>query len=163
MIQIIEHVSFSHKPLELKRHSSQLCRLPLWLEGNIFLCSEILLQCSQYSVPTHISCAFDRASTSDCRNMSSLKSQGSLLKFLCKWNPREEPAGFPRHNWSLLSKRLWRRQNLQRLVCMNNVNHQGDVCAQWKVTVSCLPCIQSVQRAFRSNVFQSTSTKLFFS
>lgn len=45
---------------------------------------------------------------------------------------------------------------------MNNVDHQGDVCAQWKVTASCLPCIQSVQRAFRSEFFQSTSTKLFF-
>lgn len=45
---------------------------------------------------------------------------------------------------------------------MNNVNHQGDVCAQWKVMASCLPSIQSVQRAFRWEFFQSTSTKLLF-
>lgn len=89
------------------------------------------------------------------------KHQGSLLVFPCKSNPRGEPAGFPRHDWSLLSKRPWRIEHFQHLVCMNNVNHEGDVCAQWKVNTSCC-CVFKVSRGLSDKNFFSLHAQNYF-
>lgn len=104
--------------------------------------------------------------TSGCRNMSSLiktPRKPLSISLRIKSNPRGQPTGFPRHNWSLLSKRLWRRQHLQHLVCMNNVSREGDVCAQSKVTASCYRVFKVSRGLSDKNFFTLQALFFFFS